>query len=71
MSNIHIFAEECQPYTNFIIGCDPKMRIRHKLRQLSFCHECLDRRQCRNLEVQAYYDGLRIRCKDGKHPGWV
>jgi hypothetical protein len=70
MSTFHIFVERWQPFTNFIIGCDQKMRIRHRPRELSHCDECLDRRQARNLEVQAYYDQIRVRCKNGKHPGW-
>jgi hypothetical protein len=70
MSDLHIFVEGWQPFTNFIIGCDPHMRIRHNPRSIYRCGECGDLRQARNLEVQAYYDQWRVRCKDGKHPGW-
>lgn len=71
MSDSHMLVEPWQPYTDFIIGCDPELRIKHRPDQLGYCHECLDRRQARNLEVQAYYDQIRVRCKDGKHPGWT
>ena len=70
LGNVHVFVEPWQPFTDFIIGADTEMRIRHRPRELARCHVCLDRRQARNLEVQAYYDRLDVRCKGGKHPGW-
>ena len=67
MTTVHIYQETWQPFTKFSWAGIP---IHYKPRSLHQCHECLDRRQARNLEVQAYYDGWRVRCKDGKHPGW-
>jgi len=60
MSNVHIFRWE--PHIEKWMK-RPAHKIYH-------CHECYDRRQARSLEISVDYDRIRIRCKDGKHPGW-
>ncbi len=67
-SRLHIFTEHWQPYTRFTFMDE---LIIHQPRSRYRCHECGDLREARNLEVQAYYDGWRVRCNGGKHPGWV
>jgi hypothetical protein len=67
MSQLHIFVERWQPFTRFVSA---GRTFRRKPCSVSYCDVCGDRRQARNLEVQAYYDGWRIRCKGGRHPGW-
>ncbi len=69
VGTVHIYCYPWQPFTRFEVGY-MGVWIKHKPRELFHCHECLDRREARNLEVQAYYDHLRVRCKGGKHPGW-
>jgi hypothetical protein len=64
---VHIYAYPWQPFTRFD---DCGHIFRHKPRSLYRCHECGDRRQARNLEVQAYYDRWFVRCAGGRHPGW-
>lgn len=67
-ARLHVYAYPWQPFTNFD-HCG--FRRRHKANDTRFhCYECLDRRAAKNLEIQAYYDEVFIRCKDGKHPGW-
>lgn len=68
MTYIHVFRANWQPFTDF--DCSG-IRITHKPNSLFRCQECGDARRAKNLEVQAYYDGWRVRCKDGKHPGWI
>jgi hypothetical protein len=64
---VHIFRESWQPFTDFMAA---DIRIANKPGERFACHECGDTRQAKNLEVQAYYDHWRIRCKNGDHPGW-
>lgn len=66
---LHIYSLPWQPFTNFV---DVGHRVRHKPMDTRFhCQECGDRRAAKNLEIQAYYDTAYIRCRGGKHPGWV
>ena len=64
---VHIFRELWQPFTRFY---DSGMLVKFAPRSLHVCDECRDSRQARNLEVQAYANYWRVRCKGGKHPGW-
>lgn len=69
MSALHVFAYPWEPLTAYTCPYEGTIR-RTEPRKLYHCHECGDRRLARNLEIQAYYDYVRIRCKGGKHPGW-
>jgi len=66
---LHVYHNPWEPLTAYTCPYEGKIR-RTNPRTLFQCHECLDRRQARNLEIQAYYDTVYIRCKGGKHPGW-
>jgi hypothetical protein len=71
MGEIHICAGgQWQPLTQYE---DPYIVriVRTPSHNIYRCHECLDRRQARNLEISVDYDRIRIRCKGGKHPGWL
>ena len=73
-SDIHIFRSgPWQPLTRYFDdNFPPEGRwFRTPAHKLYYCHECRDRRQARSLEISVDYDRVRIRCKDGKHPGWV
>lgn len=56
-----------QPLTRFY---EPYLEKWVTRRGMFRCHECNGRRQARSLEISVDYDRVRIRCKDGKHPGW-
>jgi hypothetical protein len=70
MNNLHIFRSgPWQPMTEYdVLG---EFTIRNAPRKLFRCHECNGLHQARNLEISVDYDRARVRCKDGKHPGWV
>jgi len=71
MNYVHIYrsrpwqpmTRHWHPYLEKWINTPPRKKYR--------CHECGDERQARSLEISIDYDRLRIRCKGGKHPGWV
>ena len=71
MTDVHIFqsgqwqplTRYWDPYTETWIETSPRKKYR--------CFECGDERSARSLEISVDYDRTRLRCKDGKHPGWV
>lgn len=67
--SLRIYHNPWEPLTAYTCPYEGTIRG-YKPREIFRCHECGDRRQARNLEIQAYYDTTYIRCKDGKHPGW-
>lgn len=65
---IHVYTTIWQPFTDFWMD---DYHFTHKRGDTRFsCHECGDTKRAENLEVQAYYDLWRIRCKCDKHLGW-
>lgn len=70
MADLHIYRSgPWQPLTKYSVP-DMGRTYRTPSRKMYRCHECLDRRQARSLEISVCYDRIRLRCKDGKHPGW-
>lgn len=62
---VHLFALDWEPLTAFHDPYTGKIVRMFKPHRVLRCHECRDWRWASKLKVQAYGDGLRIKCADG------
>lgn len=63
---VHVYTAPWQPLTRYVVQLgDYEHAVVTKPRALYRCHTCRRRRRAENLEVQVFYDTVRVRCCGG------